>query len=142
MDLTPVLVVGFVVLAIYKLFELLVRKRERLTIIEKLSAFQIDSIQPDSIRLPNISFEKQGANCWPLRIALLLIGVGLGCTVAYIVQLWILGSLHLLREGRNVNWEVRNLISMVYFASICFFGGIGLLTAFLVERHEMKKRKD
>jgi hypothetical protein len=105
-------------------------------------AFQIDSIQPDSIHLPNISFEKQKANCWSLRIALLLIGVGLGCTVAYIVQLWIFGSLHLLGEGRGVNWEVRNLISMVYFASICFFGGIGLLTAFLVERNEMKKRKD
>jgi hypothetical protein len=140
MEFTPVFIVGFIVLGIYKMVELFVRKRERLTIIERLTDIEKLSVSGmDPIHLPNVSFENRRINFGSLRIALLLIGVGLGCTVAYIVQFVIFDSFSLFEDRVHVKWEVQKMVGMVYFASVCFFGGIGLLVAYLIERAERKK---
>jgi hypothetical protein len=120
MDFTPIFIVGFVVLGIYKIFELFVRRKERLTFIEKLASLKFDSSEP--IHLPNLLFEKQDSGSWPLRISLLLIGIGLGSLCAFFIQMY---------YGYSVlNW---NQINMINAASICFFGGIGLFIAFMIE---------
>ena len=117
--ITGIFIVGFVILGIYKTIELFVRKQERLSIIEKFTSLaNSDSTEP--IRLPNILFEKQDFGSWPLRISLLLIGIGLGCLFAFFVQMYY-GSLE---------WDQE---SMINAASVCFFGGIGLFIAFMIE---------
>ena len=119
MDFAAIFVTGFVILGIYKVFELFVRRKERLAIIEKLASLA-NPESTGSIRLPNILFEKQDYGLWPLRISLLLIGIGLGCLCAFFIQMY---------YGLN-NWGP---ISMVNTASVCFFGGLGLFIAFLIE---------
>ena len=117
--LIPIFIVGFVVLGIYKTIELFVRKKERLAIIEKFTSLT----NPEStgpIRLPDVLFDKQDFGSWPLRISLLLIGIGLGCLCAFFIQMYY-GPLH---------WDQE---SMVNAASICLFGGLGLFVAFLIE---------
>jgi len=118
MNFTAVFIIGFVVLGIYKTIELFVRRRERLSIIEKFASLNLESTE--SIRLPNILFENQDFGSWPLRISLLLIGIGLGSLCAFFIQMYY-GSL---------DWDQKSMINV---ASICFFGGIGLFIAFMIE---------
>ena len=78
------LVVGIVCAGIYGLFELFVRKRERLAIIEKIgdkldaSAFDGKLGLPNYMR--NFSFSSLKAGC-------LLAGIGLGLLVGFIINM-------------------------------------------------------
>ena len=121
------LIVGIVCAGIYGLFELFVRKKERLAIIEKIG----DKLEPSAfdvkIGLPrlatNFSFSSLKTGC-------LLAGIGLGLLVGFIISVS-LTDFNL--DGR------RELISTVYGASVLLFGGIGLIIAFVID---LKLSKD
>ena len=122
------LIVGIVCAGIYGLFELFVRKKERLAIIEKIG----DKLDPSAdvkIGLPrlsaNFSFSSLKAGC-------LLAGVGLGLLVGFIISVS-------TTNYDLTNWGEREMVSSIYGASVLLFGGIGLIIAFLVE---MKITKD
>lgn len=123
------LIVGIVCAGIYGLFELFVRKKERLAIIEKIG----DKLEPSAfdvkIGLPrlatNFSFSSLKTGC-------LLAGIGLGLLVGFIISVS-LTDFNL--DGR------RELISTVYGASVLLFGGIGLILAFVIEL-KLSKEKD
>jgi hypothetical protein len=138
MDLDAVFMLGFVVLGIYKVFELFVKKNERIALIEKMSAVfnanEVDKV----IKFPEISFAKRGYESWALRIALLLVGIGLGCLLAFCVQfcLFIESKVHL------DNWEYRNVLFVLYFSFITMCGGLSLFIAYLIEKQQLKKQKD
>ncbi|GHT61050.1 hypothetical protein FACS189451_02290 [Bacteroidia bacterium] len=127
MELTPILVVGFLVLGTYKIIELFVKRKERLAIIEKLTSLtNFESAEP--IRLPNILYEKQESGSWPLRISLLLIGIGLGCLCTFFTQMY-------------YGWDTIRPFQrdIMFTAYITLFGGIGLFIAFLIELHQKNK---
>jgi hypothetical protein len=126
--LVPILVVGFLILGTYKLFELFVRKGERLAIIEKLFTLTENKEISGSIKLPDISFGNSNNGSWALRVSLLLIGVGLGCFVAFIICM-------------NVPY-VDNVAGapVLFFSCIAFFGGAGLLAAYLIESKQAKDK--
>ena len=130
MDLIMVpLIVGIICAGIYGLFELFVRKKERLAIIEKIG----DKLEPSAfdvkVGLPrlatNFSFSSLKTGC-------LLAGIGLGLLVGFIISVS-LTDFNL--DGR------RELISTVYGASVLLFGGIGLIIAFVIEL-KLSKEKD
>ena len=131
MDLTAIFVIGFIVLGTYKLFELYAKRKERLLMIEKLPLLSDNKEEQLKIRLP-FTNGNSDFGFWPLRISLLLIGIGAGCLLAFFLQISYKGSL-------NHNW---NLITMVNFASISIFGGLGSLTAFLIEQKMRSKQKE
>jgi predicted small integral membrane protein len=142
-DLTGIFIVGFIVLGIYKLFELFVKKRERLLLIEKFSAFyenkeMQDPIQmQDPIHLPPIVFKNQSNVFGSLRTSLLLIGVGLGCLLAFFTHYGI------YEEWENMTGNSKALVNnmgiSVILSFIAIFGGIGLLIAYLVEAKQQRK---
>ena len=115
------LIIGIICAGIYGLFELFVRKKERLAIIEKIG----DKLEPSAfdakIGLPrlstNLSFSSLKAGC-------LLVGIGLGIFFLSISTV------------ACDNYEMR---SAVYGASVLLFGGLGLIVAFILE---MKLSKD
>ena len=81
--ITIPLVVGIVTLVIYKLFELFVRKKERLSIIEKIGEKFDASMIENKFSFPskifkNFSFGSLKAGC-------LLMGVGLGLLVGFAI---------------------------------------------------------
>ena len=124
------LIVGIVCAGIYGLFELFVRKKERLAIIEKIG----DKLEPSAldakIGLPrlstNFSFSSLKAGC-------LLAGIGLGLLVGFIISVS-------LTDFNLDNWGRRELISTVYGASVLLFGGIGLIVAFIIELKLSKEK--
>lgn len=133
--ITIPLVVGMVTLGIYKLFELFVHRKERLTMIEKIgSTFDASMIQ-NKFSFP----EKKLPVFSTLKIACLLLGVGLGLLIGFTLT----ESLGLNQMARlNDNWHMSDTIGVVYGASVLLFGGLGLLVAFILEMKYTKKLKE
>ena len=130
--ITIPLVVAMVTLGIYKLFELFVRKKERLSIIERIGEKFDPSMIENKFSFP---FKFEGSGTFgTLKIACLLLGVGLGLLIGYFIGY---GTLAGFYNGEyNGNAQIAGVI---YGACVLLFGGMGLLIAFLVE---MKYRKD
>ena len=113
-------VMGIITLGIYKLFELFVRKKERLTIIDKIG----DKLTPEilsekidfSTNIPKLYFSA-------LKFGCLFMGLGIGMLVAFAVHY-------------NFADFVENayfLRSTVYGSCVLLFGGLGLIIAFIIE---------
>jgi hypothetical protein len=125
--ITVPLVVGIVTLGIYKLFELFVRKKERLSIIEKIGE------KFDASMIENkFSF--------PLKAGCLLMGIGLGLLVGFLICISAIRGYNLGSD--TINWGVRDTAGIVYGASVLIFGGLGLITAFIIEMKYSKKDQD
>ena len=134
MDFIMVPVVcGIFVLGFYKLFELFVCKKERLLIIEKMGEKFTPDMLENKINLSsvgNLSFSA-------LKFGCLFVGIGLGLLVAYLICATTLEGY--VDVSRNSNWEYRETISVIYGACVLLFGGVGLLTSFLIELKISKK---
>lgn len=126
------LIIGIVCAAIYGLFELFVRKKERLAIIEKIgdkldaSAFDIKIGLPHLVK--NFSFSSLKAGC-------LLAGIGLGLLLGFFI------SMTILRDNTLEDWWQTEIISTVFGASVLLCGGIGLIIAFIVEMRLSKDKE-
>lgn len=120
-------VVGIITLGIYKLFELFVRKKERLIIIDKIG----DKLTPDilngkidfSTNIPKFSFSA-------LKFGCLFMGFGIGLLVAFAVHY----------NFADFVEKAYYLRSAVYGSCVLLFGGLGLLIAFIVELKVSKKK--
>jgi len=120
-------VMGIITLGIYKLFELFVRKKERLIIIDKIG----DKLTPDilngkidfSTNIPKFSFSA-------LKFGCLFMGLGIGLLVAFAVHY----------NFADFVESAYYLRSAVYGSCVLLFGGLGLLIAFIVELKVSKKK--
>ncbi|NDW13461.1 hypothetical protein D0T50_11225 [Bacteroides sp. 214] len=129
-------VVGICVYGTYKLFELFAHRRERLNLIEKLDASMFVNGSNNGVQLP--VFSNSSFSFSALKMGCLLVGLGLGLLVGYLICL---NSIPDYLELDNKKWIIREAISLIYGASVLFFGGFGLLTAFLIEMNIAKKEK-
>ena len=131
-SLVPICVIGIITLGIYRLFELFVRKSERMAIIEKLGEQVKLSEANVDLNLP--LFQQTSGN-WALRTSLLLIGVGLGLLISYGLQFAVArGDFSIIKS-----WEFQSIFGVVYFACVAVFGGIGLLVAYFIEQKNNRK---
>lgn len=120
-------VMGIITLGIYKLFELFVRKKERLMIIDKIG----DKLTPEilsgkidfSTNIPKLSSSA-------LKFGCLFMGLGIGMLVAFAVH-------YNFADFMESSYQIR---SAVYGSCVLLFGGLGLLIAFIVELKVSKKK--
>ena len=120
-------VVGIITLGIYRLFELFVRKKERLMIIDKIG----DKLTPEilsgkidfSTNIPKLSSSA-------LKFGCLFMGLGIGMLVAFAVH-------YNFADFVESSYQIR---SAVYGSCVLLFGGLGLLIAFIVELKVSKKK--
>lgn len=130
------LVVGIVALTIYKLFELFVRKKERLIMIEKAGENVDPSIFQNLFSLP-IKIQST-LSSGTLKAGCLLIGVGLGLLVGFLIVTFAIPGFN-YGEG---SYQIRETVGVVYGASVLLFGGLSLLIAFLLEMKYTKKHDE
>lgn len=122
------LTVGLVAFFIYKFFELLICRKERMTIVDRIDANDMieylkqtrmginlgNFARPESLRL---SYPAS----WSLRIGCLILGMGLGLVLGIMLnQLVNCGDIFFMRD---------TLVS----GSVLCLGGLGLIVAFIVE---------
>ena len=135
--ITVPLIVGIITLGIYKLFELMIRRKERLKIIEKIEDVPTEFLK-NGISLPSFNEQRQLSapkRISPIIISGLVIGIGLGLLVTVFVQKM---DYLLFREDYYFR-------SALYGACVLFFGGLGLLSAYFLERvleNKYNKNKD
>lgn len=130
--ITAPLVVGFICLGIYALFELFVRRKERLLIIEKISERMDVTDLGKRLSLPSYSLPRFSFNS--LKAGCLLMGIGMGILVGFFFNLIIAAYRHSLDF-----YNEYQAISSAYGASVLLFGGLGLIIAFIIET-KMKKK--
>jgi len=135
MDFTSIFIVGFVVLGVYKVFELFARRNERTLLIEKLASLydQNEESKEKRLKIQLPFIVANGSGSWALRISLLLIGIGVGFLVALFIQMGYYDGL------TRINY---NIFALINFACISLFGGIGLLIAFFIEQKKKVEKKD
>ncbi|MBW6480037.1 MAG: hypothetical protein K0B37_11455 [Bacteroidales bacterium] len=125
---------GIVTLGIYKIFELFVRRKERLLMIEKFGQSSEGLDLSQGILFP----AKQNKSFAGLKAACLLLGLGLGLLVGFfIISYW---QTHIPMENRMA-FHVRETANIIYGASVLLFGGLGLLVAFFLEQRYIQKDK-
>ena len=128
--ITEVFIVLGIVYGIYKLFELFVRRKERMFLIEKMSFGDGMVAPPDFSKWFSPPTPKFGA----LRIGLLLIGLGLGIGVAVFLNNF-LDWQNMINAGKLPNQHGE----ILYFSLMMLFGGLGLVIAYLMEQKNLKK---
>lgn len=133
------LTIFIVAFFLYKFFELLICRKERHMIIErmdpstlldyvKISGLRIGSVQPSEAPRPS------HAAAWPLRIGAVLTGLGLGVVVGIILVKQVCLNAHL--DG--ILGGVHEMIT----GCTLFMGGLGLLVAFIIEHKLYDKQQD
>jgi len=131
--ITVPLVTGICIFGFYKLVELFVRKRERIMLIERIS--QLENIDSNKIDLSRIFGKEPYRNgrFVALRAGMLLIGVGLGLLVGFIIVYNTFGPL----EGDFYD-RSNGMAELIYGSTTLLFGGLGLIAAFIIE-HKLRK---
>jgi hypothetical protein len=131
--ITIPVVVGIITLGIYKLFELFVRRKERLNIIEKLGDKLDSSFLGEGQPIPVKFYGRFSFGS--LKAACLLIGIGLGLLVGFGISF----NSFPVGEVLSDNYQKDQLMGVIFGASVLFFSGLGLLIAFVIEMKLSKR---
>ena len=136
--ITP-LVFLIVAFFLYKFFELIICRKERRMIIERMDpASLLDYAKISGLRVgggvPSVSPRPRHAAAWPLRIGAVLVGLGLGAAGGRIL------AANLCSNGRNIDIYYSN--TDIVAGCVLFMGGLGLLIAFIVEYKLYDQRDD
>ena len=132
------LITGIVFTAIYRLFELFVRRKERLTLIEKLGDKLDTSALEGKFLLPTYG---KGRSFTSLKAGCLLMGVGLGLLIGFFINASLATTAtDLYNQNNGYTIMSHEFFGIAYGASVLLFGGIGLLVAFIVEMKLSKKQ--
>ncbi|WP_291529924.1 DUF6249 domain-containing protein [Bacteroides sp. UBA939] len=125
------IVMAIITLGVYKLFELFVCKKERLMLIERMG----DKYMSDAACMPKLMGTFSFST---LKIGCLLIGMGLGLLVGFIICT---SSIPGYLDKEVNNWRFyRDIVALIYGACVLVFGGIGLIVAFITELRFGKKQ--
>lgn len=139
--MTAWIVVGIITWGIYKLFELFVGKKERLTLIEKLGDKLDPSMLGGKFHLPlpvGTSFVSSSPTSFSaLKFGCLFLGMGIGLLMGYIICASTVPDYF-----TNHNWRMDELTSLIYGANVLIFGGLGLIVAFVIELIFSRRNKD
>lgn len=136
--ITP-LVFLIVAFFLYKFFELIICRKERRMIIERMDpASLLDYAKISGLRVgggvPSVSPRPRHAAAWPLRIGAVLVGLGLGAVGGRILA----ANLCLNESNIDIYYSNTDIVA----GCVLFMGGLGLLIAFIVEYKLYDQRDD
>ena len=131
-ELMVIATVAIVFGVIYKLFELFVRRKERMMLIEKLPPEMLDK---EKTKFPK--FFSFSESFLVLRAGCLLLGIGIGLISSYCI-VYNTQSTYFT----DYTFQIHETVTLIYAASILIGGGLGLIVAFLVELKLNKKKEE
>ena len=111
---------------IYKVIELFVHKRERLMLISKITELR-------NFDFKGINLYSSGNKYTALRIGWLLLGVGCGILLGFVINMWATYGDYSFHTEEIFVYR-QEVAGIVYAASVCICGGIGLLMSYRAER--------
>jgi len=117
-NIDGVMIVLGLAFGIYKFYELSTCRKERMIVIEKMNFSDGTALSPEVARWLSEPTQTFGA----LRTGLLLVGIGLGMCIAFILNF----CMKVTQEGGNGE--------ILYFALMLLFGGLGLVVGFLTDK--------
>ena len=123
------LVVGIITFGVYKFFELIVCRRERLNIIDRLESSQlIDYLKqvPMGLRCEAPEYRPR-VSTGGLRVGCLLAGLGLGLVIGMLMK----------PSFAQDDWS---LFSGLCGGLVLLCGGVGLLVSFIVEMRLARRK--
>lgn len=127
----------------YMIVKLLSGRKERILMIEKISAMDCDNMPKHPLKIKGYLHTGSGS---ALKGACLLIGLGVGLLLGFMFMYLLFerpGMMHgdvtpdFVRQIKDYE-DVR---FMIIAASVLIFGGIGLLASFFLERKLEKEEK-
>ena len=131
MDLAPIIIVPTIFYFTYKIFDSLIRKKERIMLLEKLDVSNLRELPSEEALnvlnyLPNKRFSG-------LRSGLLIVGIGFGLLVA-----WTLMTIVYVEFESYIkeSYRFREMLNIIYLAAPALFGGIGLVISYVIERNQ------
>jgi hypothetical protein len=138
MDLTAIIVVPVVFYFTFKFLEALIRRKERMVLVEKLDVSNLQTMP--SLDLSNVLDSRPNKRFAGLRMGLLLTGIGLGLIVAWAVSTTL--SIAFIENDLKMDWwRYRDMFQTIFLAAPAFFGGIGLLVSYVIEQRALKSAK-
>ncbi len=128
------LIVGVIFYFIYMVFELFVRRRERLELIGKMGQV-MNNPNLSVMNNPLESSISDGLrkSFTALRTGCLLIGLGVGLLIGLTINL----SIYELIDMHS-HWEREAFISIGYGSCVLLFGGLGLVISYIIEKKEAR----
>ena len=138
-------VVTFIIFSfIYMVFELFARRGERKMLIEKIVEIgkaDVGSYLNEYLGNTGMANIFRMKSHGSIRGALLMLGIGIGVMAGFFINYLLVGDAYLTS---NRHWDVCNeeVVVVVYIASVCIFGGLGMLIAYFIERKENGKLKN
>lgn len=132
MDLTPVLIVATIFYFIYAIWDRMATRKERVKLLESIATMDPETLAAFKNLNPSWEVMVKKDPKGILRPACLLIGLGLGLLVV-----WMGLTYWLPYNGADCFDGTYGFInSFLMLATPLFFGGLGLLVAYLVERRQ------
>ncbi len=123
-------IIGICVYGFYKFVELLAHRKERLLMVEKISEISAAS----DVNIDKIFGEHSGNSRFvSMRLGAILLGVGVGLLIGFIISNSIFGTDYLDFQERGY-YVIRGNIGLIYGSSTLIFGGISLLLCFFFEQ--------
>lgn len=127
-NLVPIFVTGIIFLTIYKVFDLFVRRNERMALIEKINLETTGNI--DLSKLGGLLNPPSDNWFTALKWGCLAFGLGVGMLVGFFIYV----NCPIAQEG----WGA---LETLYGAGVLIGGGLGLIIAFIIEM-KVRKPKD
>lgn len=131
-EFVPIFVVGIIVLGIYKVIELFVRRRERLMLVEKLEGEAFAEFIRNG-GIPSTEPRKTGLRFGVLHFASAMLGLGLGLVVTFSI------SSTFFLEDFHQYWHIRQLCEG---GCVLLFTGLALVISFIVEYKLTHKKEN
>lgn len=130
------LVVLIIFGTIYKVFELFLRRGERMKILDKIEEIKDVNLSGLDLNLPSFNSHIRG-RFTALRGGLLALGVGLGLLIGQILALVVQST---LLSQETDKWISFNCSSVIMASCVCLFGGLALVISYCME--QKKERED
>jgi hypothetical protein len=128
-------IIGIIIYGLYSIFELYARRKERITLIEKLGAGSLQGEIKWSGKIE--SSNKFSALKW----GGLLLGIGAGLLVGFIfANDYVPYNNFITTDDYDMLRRQENLLGVIYGSASLLGGGLGLLTAFLIEFRLSRKK--